>query len=98
METSILRQWLKAGFMEQSLWQDTEAGTPQGAIVTPLTQRKHLFDGKDMADGNFFCNRIHHDFFDQKPNDLLRSTKPNVERLVVIRWVKDANCSISCKR
>src|SRR6266404_4762114 len=36
--------------------------------ATPLTQRKHLFDGKDMADGNFFCNRIHHDFFDQKPN------------------------------
>ena len=36
METSILRQWLKAGFMEQSIWQDTEAGTPQGAICSPV--------------------------------------------------------------
>jgi RNA-directed DNA polymerase len=36
METPILRQWLKAGFMEQSLWQGTEAGTPQGAICSPV--------------------------------------------------------------
>src|SRR5215468_1990201 len=36
METSILRQWLKAGFMEQSIWQETEAGTPQGAICSPV--------------------------------------------------------------
>jgi RNA-directed DNA polymerase len=36
METSILRQWLKAGFMEQMIWQGTDAGTPQGAICSPV--------------------------------------------------------------
>jgi RNA-directed DNA polymerase len=36
METSILRQWLKAGFMEQAIWQGTDAGTPQGAICSPV--------------------------------------------------------------
>jgi RNA-directed DNA polymerase len=36
METSILRQWLTAGFREQSRWQGTEAGTPQGAICSPV--------------------------------------------------------------
>ena len=36
METSILRQWLTAGFMEKSIWQETEAGTPQGAICSPV--------------------------------------------------------------
>jgi RNA-directed DNA polymerase len=36
METSILRQWLTAGFMEQAMWQGTDAGTPQGAICSPV--------------------------------------------------------------
>ena len=44
-------------------------------LFTPLTQRKHLFDGKDMTDGNFFCGCIHHDFFNQKTNDLLAFSK-----------------------
>jgi RNA-directed DNA polymerase len=36
METSILRQWLQAGFMEQARWQGSDAGTPQGAICSPV--------------------------------------------------------------
>jgi RNA-directed DNA polymerase len=36
MEKPILRQWLKAGFMEQSVWHATEAGVPQGAICSPV--------------------------------------------------------------
>ena len=36
MESSILRQWLQAGFMEQARWQRTDVGTPQGAICSPV--------------------------------------------------------------
>jgi RNA-directed DNA polymerase len=36
MEKSILRQWLKAGFREQSVWHATEVGVPQGAICSPV--------------------------------------------------------------
>ena len=36
MEKAILRQWLKAGFMEKSVWSGTTAGTPQGAICSPV--------------------------------------------------------------
>lgn len=50
-------------------------GTPQGSPCTPLTQRKHLFDGKEMTDGNFFRGCIHHDFFDQKTKNLLTFSK-----------------------
>jgi group II intron reverse transcriptase/maturase len=32
----LLRQWLQAGVLESGAWRRTEAGTPQGAIISPL--------------------------------------------------------------
>ena len=31
-----IRAWLKAGVMDQGTWQNTEAGTPQGGVISPL--------------------------------------------------------------
>jgi len=36
MDKSILRQWLKCGYMEEGAWFQSEAGTPQGGIASPL--------------------------------------------------------------
>jgi RNA-directed DNA polymerase len=36
MERSILRKWLKAGYMEKNVLHPTEAGTPQGGIASPI--------------------------------------------------------------
>jgi len=30
---------LKAGVMEEGKWSEPETGTPQGAVITPLTQK-----------------------------------------------------------
>jgi len=71
---SILRligRWLTAGVSDGGALTYAETGSPQGGESTPLTQRKHLLDGKDMTDSNFFRGRIHHDFFDEKANNLL---------------------------
>jgi len=35
MDKAMLRQWLKAGFLENGVWAPTEAGTPQGGIISP---------------------------------------------------------------
>lgn len=32
----LVRQWLKAGVMEDGAFQDTETGTPQGGVISPL--------------------------------------------------------------
>jgi RNA-directed DNA polymerase len=32
----ILRQWLKAGYLEKEAFHPTEAGTPQGGIISPV--------------------------------------------------------------
>src|SRR5258706_15770028 len=39
MDRAILRKWLKSGYMEKHVFHETTDGTPQGGIVTPLTQK-----------------------------------------------------------
>lgn len=36
MERAILRQWLKAGYLEKHVFCPTEEGTPQGGIISPV--------------------------------------------------------------
>jgi RNA-directed DNA polymerase len=36
MERPILHKWLKAGFMDESVFYPTEEGTPQGGIASPV--------------------------------------------------------------
>jgi len=36
MERRILRQWLKAGYMEEGAYFDTDSGTPQGGVISPV--------------------------------------------------------------
>jgi RNA-directed DNA polymerase len=40
MDARVLRRWLKAGFVEHHRLFPTEAGTPQGGVATPLTQKR----------------------------------------------------------
>jgi len=36
MDSAVLRKWLKAGFIEKQTRWPTEAGTPQGGIISPV--------------------------------------------------------------
>jgi RNA-directed DNA polymerase len=36
LETGILRKWLKAGYIEKDVFHPTEAGTPQGGVISPV--------------------------------------------------------------
>ena len=36
MDKQTLKKWLKAGFIEQGEWYETEAGTPQGGTISPV--------------------------------------------------------------
>lgn len=48
MEKSILKQWLKAGFMEKGNFSLTHEGTPQGGIISPVLANMVL-DGLERA-------------------------------------------------
>src|ERR1700722_8326573 len=54
MDKNILRQWLKAGFIEENLFKNTLEGTPQGGIASP-TLANIVLDGlekivKDLSE------------------------------------------------
>jgi retron-type reverse transcriptase len=38
----LIQKWLKAGVMEEGQWSETERGTPQGAVVSPLLANIYL--------------------------------------------------------
>jgi len=46
----LIQKWLKAGVMEQGRWSKAKEGTPQGAVITPLTQ-KVIFSSKEQLPG-----------------------------------------------
>ena len=38
----LIQKWLKAGVMEQGRWSETEEGTPQGAVISPILANLYL--------------------------------------------------------
>jgi group II intron reverse transcriptase/maturase len=38
----LIQKWLKAGVMEDGEWFETETGTPQGAVISPLLSNVYL--------------------------------------------------------
>jgi len=44
----LIRKWLKAGVLEDGVWSETEAGTPQGAVVSPLLSNVYLHYALDQ--------------------------------------------------
>jgi len=38
----LIQKWLKAGVMEEGQWSETEMGTPQGAVISPLLANIYL--------------------------------------------------------
>src|SRR5229473_3285818 len=35
----LIQKWLKAGVMEEGKWSEVQTGSPQGSVITPLTQK-----------------------------------------------------------
>ena len=38
----LIQKWLEAGVMEEGEWKDTEIGTPQGSVISPLLANIYL--------------------------------------------------------
>ena len=52
----MIRQWLKAGVVENGRLSRTEEGTPQGGVVSPLLLNIALH-GMETAAGVRYCAR-----------------------------------------
>lgn len=56
IEKRVLRKWLKAGYLEKGKLFDTESGTPQGGIISPVLANMAL-DGLEEALFKRFSHR-----------------------------------------
>jgi RNA-directed DNA polymerase len=52
----LIRQWLKAGVVERGLYEDTDSGTPQGGVISPLLANIALH-GMEAAVGVKYITR-----------------------------------------
>ncbi len=87
----MLRQWLKAGYMESSTLYPTEAGTPQGGIISPILCTMALdglealvIKGRNKKQSKLNTIRYADDFIitGSNPEILLNEVKPEVERFL----------------
>jgi RNA-directed DNA polymerase len=90
----ILRQWLKAGYMESSTLYPTKDGTPQGGIISPILCTMTLdglealvINGRNKKQGKLNTIRYADDFIitGANPEILLNEVKPEVERFLAER-------------
>jgi len=44
----LIQKWLKAGVMEEGQWSESEMGTPQGAVISPLLANIYLHYAFDL--------------------------------------------------
>ena len=60
MDKRVLAQFLKAGFMEQGEWHETDEGAPQGGIISPILANMALDGMEGMLNERFMhgkCGR-----------------------------------------
>jgi len=44
----LIRKWLKAGVMEEGEWSESQTGTPQGSVISPLLANVYLHYSFDL--------------------------------------------------
>lgn len=81
----LIKQWLKAGYMESKMFHETESGTPQGGIISPLLANVAL-DGIDHLLAGFHKVKIHQSSPKAKRQ---RTTKVKRGKYGFIRYADD---------
>ncbi len=102
---STVKQWLKAGVMENQEFQTSDIGTPQGGIISPLLanialdgMEKQVYDelrlkhnSHEIRNGKFRIVRYADDFV------VMHENKRVIEdsKLIIAKWLKERGLELS---
>lgn len=67
-DTAVLKSWLKAGYVEKGSMFSTDAGTPQGGIISPVLANMALDGLETLLNESFFRTRRKGVHYDPKVN------------------------------
>jgi len=84
MEKRILRQWLKAGYVEATTLFETEEGTPQGGIISPVLANMTL-DGLE----SLIRERFNHCWTGEDGKTRWRAKDGPSKRVYLVRYADD---------
>jgi RNA-directed DNA polymerase len=81
----LIKQWLKAGYVEAEIFHATESGVPQGGIISPLISNIALDGMQQLLKGKTGLIRYADDFVATAP------TRGQIEAIVPIleQWLKE---------
>jgi RNA-directed DNA polymerase len=97
----LIKQWLKAGYVEQKMFHETEHGTPQGGVISPLLANIALhgmeeaigvkYDLRGQLRGKRAVVRYADDFV------CFCETKEDAERVqdILAQWLKPRGLTLS---
>ena len=99
MDKGILRKWLKAGYIDRKKLFPTEAGTPQGGIISPTLSNMAL-DGLENELKSFRGRKVH---FIRYADDFIvtgnsKELLENEVKPVIIRFLKERGLTLSTEK
>ena len=104
MDKTVLKKWLKSGFVEKGIWFPTQAGTPQGGIASP-TLANMVLDGMELELAKHFGTKTSKKRWKGKVNFIryaddfviTGATKETLEKakLIIGGFLKDRGLSLS---
>lgn len=80
----LIKQWLKAGYVEAEIFHATEAGVPQGGVISPLISNIALDGMQQLLKGKAHLVRYADDFVATAP------TRAKIEAIVPVieKWLE----------
>src|SRR5258708_5577783 len=97
----LIKQWLKAGYIEEEMFNATEQGTPQGGVISPLLANIALhgmeeaigvtYNSKGIISGKRAVVRYADDFV------CFCETKEDAEQIqnILVEWLKERGLALS---
>lgn len=82
----LIKQWLKAGYIEAEVFHETESGTPQGGIISPLLANIAL-DGLEELVSKYEKIKVYQSV--RKKTGYIRKEKVRLQRYGFVRYADD---------